>query len=257
MIRKCSLCSFKFSEKNIHAYRNHPLYTIERWVKKYEILYPKGHALGFCGGNPVYPRTCVQALHTKFRWLREGLQVKVDGVPVKVLNRSQKCNKDNDALDHDEHADGDHQDRTALYGKWQTEPLCLPQAVNGIVPKNERGQVDVWSEKCLPPGTVHLPFPRVAHVARRMEIDFAPAMVGFEFRNGRSLPVFEDIVVCSEFKNGILEVSAQYLLYDLIKVALDHQFQAYLEEEERREAEEKRKNVNIENENPWTKILLH
>lgn len=22
-----------------------------------------------------------------------------------------------------------------LYGKWQTEPLVLPQAVNGIVPK--------------------------------------------------------------------------------------------------------------------------
>ncbi|KAL8476345.1 hypothetical protein ACS0TY_028862 [Phlomoides rotata] len=205
---------------NQQAYRNHPLYTIERWVKKYEILYPKGPVLGFCGGNPVYPRTCVQALHTKFRWLREGLQVKAGEVPVKVLNRSQKCNKD--ALDHDEHADGDHQDSTALYGKWQTEPLCLPQAVNGIVPKNERGQVDVWSEKCLPPGTVHLPFPRVAHVARRLEIDFAPAMVGFEFRNGRSLPVFEGIVVCSEFKDGILE--------------------AYLEEEERREAEEKRKN---------------
>ena len=23
----------------------------------------------------------------------------------------------------------------ALFGKWQTEPLCLPAAVNGIVPK--------------------------------------------------------------------------------------------------------------------------
>lgn len=74
--------------------------------------------------------------------------------------------------------------------------------------------MDVWSEKCLPPGTVHLPFPRVARVARRLEIDFAPAMVGFEFRNGRSLPVFEGVVVCSEFKDVILEVSTQYILYD-------------------------------------------
>lgn len=73
--------------------------------------------------------------------------------------------------------------------------------------QNERGQVDVWSEKCLPPGTVHLRLPRVAFVARRLEIDFAPAMVGFEFRNGRSFPVFEGIVVCTEFKDAILEVN--------------------------------------------------
>ncbi|VFQ70095.1 unnamed protein product, partial [Cuscuta campestris] len=86
---------------------------------------------------------------------------------------------------------------------------------------NERGQVDVWSEKCLPPGTVHLPLPRISLVAKRLEIDYAPAMVGFDFRNGRSVPLFEGIVVCAEFKDAILE--------------------AYGEEEERRKAEERRR----------------
>ncbi|KAK6125882.1 hypothetical protein DH2020_040370 [Rehmannia glutinosa] len=206
---------------NQQAYRNHHLYVIERWLKKYEILYPKGPVLGFCSGHSVYPRTCVQTLHTKERWLREGLQVKAGEVPVKVLKRSMKCSKE-EAGDDNDYAEVDHQGITSLYGKWQTEPLCLPRAVNGIVPKNERGQVDVWSEKCLPPGTIHLRLPRVATVARRLDIDFAPAMVGFDFRNGRSVPLFEGIVVCTEFKDAILE--------------------AYFEEEERREAEEKRKN---------------
>lgn len=73
--------------------------------------------------------------------------------------------------------------------------------------QNERGQVDVWSEKCLPPGTVHVRLPRVASIARRLEIDFAPAMVGFDFRNGKYVPVFEGIVVCAEFKGVILEVN--------------------------------------------------
>lgn len=72
--------------------------------------------------------------------------------------------------------------------------------------QNERGQVDVWSEKCLPPGTVHLRLPRLVPVAKRLEIDFAPAMVGFDFRNGRSIPVYDGIVVCAEFRNAILEV---------------------------------------------------
>ena len=66
--------------------------------------------------------------------------------------------------------------------------------------------MDVWSEKCLPPGTVHIRLPRVFSVAKKLEIDYAPAMVGFEFRNGRSYPIYDGIVVCSEFKDVILEV---------------------------------------------------
>ena len=53
---------------------------------------------------------------------------------------------------------------------------------------------------------MHLKFPRLVPVVRRLEIDFAPAMVGFEFRNGRSVPIFEGIVVCAEFKDAILAV---------------------------------------------------
>ncbi|KAL2241109.1 UNVERIFIED_CONTAM: DNA repair protein RAD4 [Sesamum indicum] len=206
---------------NQQAYRNHQLYVIERWLNKNQVLYPKGPVLGFCSGHAVYPRTCVRTLRTKERWFREGLQVKAGEVPAKVLKRSLKRGKE-EAADDNNYTDGDHQDITALYGRWQTEPLHLPRAVNGIVPKNERGRVDVWSEKCLPPGTVHLRLPRVAAVAKRLDIDYAHAMVGFEFRNGRSAPLFEGIVVCTEFKDAIL--------------------QAYLEEEERREAEEKRRN---------------
>lgn len=66
--------------------------------------------------------------------------------------------------------------------------------------------MDVFSEKCLPPGTVHLRFPRLVPVAQRLEIDFAPAMVGFEIRRGRSVPVFEGLVVCEEFQDALMEV---------------------------------------------------
>ncbi|XP_024980885.1 DNA repair protein RAD4 isoform X4 [Cynara cardunculus var. scolymus] len=208
---------------NQQAYRSHHLYALERWLTKYQILHPKGPILGFCSGHPVYPRACVQMLHTKERWLREGLQLKVDELPVKVLKRSVKLNKGKFPGDEDDENDCVGPGGTInLYGKWQTEPLRLLPAENGIVPKNERGQVDLWSEKCLPPGTVHLGFPRIFAVAKKLEIDYAPAMVGFEFRNGRSVPLYDGIVVCTEFKDTILE--------------------AYAEEEERRGADERRKN---------------
>ncbi|KAJ9172973.1 hypothetical protein P3X46_016157 [Hevea brasiliensis] len=204
---------------NQQAYKSHQLYAIERWLAKCQILHPRGPILGFCSGHPVYPRACVQTLKTKERWLREGLQVKSSELPAKVLKQSGKLKKVKLSED-DDYDDADSRGTIELYGKWQLEPLQLPHAVNGIVPKDERGQVEVWSEKCLPPGTVHLRLPRVFRVAKRLEIDYAPAMVGFEFKNGRSVPVFEGIVVCAEFKDAILE--------------------AYAEEEERRETEEKK-----------------
>lgn len=206
---------------NQQAYKNHALYALERWLTKYQILHPRGPILGYCSGHPVYSRTCVQTLKPRQRWLREGLQVKGNEIPVKVLKRSSKQKKAQ-VSEEDDYDEIDSKGTTELYGKWQLEPLRLPRAVDGIVPKNERGQVDVWSEKCLPPGTVHLRLPRVFYVAKRLEIDYAPAMVGFEFRNGRATPVFDGIVVCTEFKDAILE--------------------AYAEEEERRAAAEKKQN---------------
>ncbi|XP_039127277.1 DNA repair protein RAD4 [Dioscorea cayenensis subsp. rotundata] len=208
---------------NQQAYKNHHLYVLERWLTKYQVLHPKGPVLGYCSGHPVYPRSCVRTLQTRHKWLREGLQVMANEFPAKVVKHSKKFVKMRTSELEDASATGEENSEATmeLYGRWQTEPLRLPCAKNGIVPKNERGQVDVWSEKCLPPGTVHLKFPRLVPVARRLEIDFAPAMVGFEFRNGRSVPIFEGIVVCSEFKDAILA--------------------AFAEEEERREAEEKRR----------------
>ncbi|KAI3936207.1 hypothetical protein MKW92_010855 [Papaver armeniacum] len=206
---------------NQQAYRNHHLYALERWLTKNQILHPKSPILGYCSGHPVYPRNCVQTLHSQHRWLREALQVKASEKPAKLVKRSSKIGKVQ-ASEPEADKEDVGEENIALYGRWQLEPLNLPYAVNGIVPRNERGQVDVWSEKCLPHGTVHLRLPRVYTVAKRLGIDSAPAMVGFDFRNGRTIPIFEGIVVCTEFKDAIL--------------------QAYAEEEERREAEEKKRN---------------
>lgn len=63
---------------------------------------------------------------------------------------------------------------------------------------------------------MHLRLPRIFALAKKLEIDYAPAMVGFEFRNGRSIPVFDGIVVCSEFKDVLLEVNLQHLIGILI-----------------------------------------
>lgn len=66
------------------AYKTHHLYVLERWLKKYETVYPKGPVLGYCAGQPVFRRSSVQTLHTSDRWLREGRKVKPGELPAKV-----------------------------------------------------------------------------------------------------------------------------------------------------------------------------
>ena len=66
--------------------------------------------------------------------------------------------------------------------------------------------MELWSEKCLPSGTVHINLPRIVPLAKKLEIDFAPAMVGYEIRNRKTVPVFEGIVVCKEYESLLLEV---------------------------------------------------
>jgi len=52
-------------------------------------------------------------------------------------------------------------------------------------------------------------------VARRLSIDFAPALTGWTERGGRSLPVFDGIVVCAEQAQG-LRAAAATRLSDLL-----------------------------------------
>ncbi|CAM6099987.1 unnamed protein product [Calypogeia fissa] len=192
---------------NQQAYRSHHLYVLEKWLTKYQTLYPKGPVLGYCAGHPVYPRACVQVLHTPDSWLREGFKVKPGESPAKLVKASRFVVKKTDSpeIELDGEEEKKEEKTTTLYGKWQTHPWQPPRAVDGKVPRNERGQVDVWSEKCIPPGTVHLRYPGLVPVAQKLGIDFAPAMVGFEVRRGRTFPVYDGIVVCEEFKDVIMD----------------------------------------------------
>lgn len=86
---------------------------------------------------------------------------------------------------------------TSLYGVWQTDPWTAPRAEGGRVPRNERGNVECPPlVAALPGGTVHLVLPAAAAVARTLEIDVAPALVGFEMQGGRMVPKIEGVVVC-------------------------------------------------------------
>lgn len=58
-------------------------------------------------------------------------------------------------------------------------------------------------------GTIHLQVKGLAPICRKLGVDYAPAMMGFDVRGGRSIPLIEGVVVCEEFEQHVLLAFAE------------------------------------------------
>ncbi|XP_061864411.1 DNA repair protein complementing XP-C cells isoform X3 [Colius striatus] len=170
----------------IGEYKDHPLYALKRHLLKFQAIYPESAAiLGYCRGEAVYSRDCVHTLHSKDTWLKQARVVRIGEVPYKMVKGfSNQARKARLA----EPANCDKAD-LPLFGRWQTEEYQPPVAVDGKVPRNEYGNVYLFLPSMLPVGCVQLRLPNLNRLARKLDIDCAQAITGFDFHGGYSHPV--------------------------------------------------------------------
>ncbi|RUS76983.1 hypothetical protein EGW08_015270 [Elysia chlorotica] len=176
--------------------KNHPLYALRRHLLKFEAIYPDtAMPLGYIKQEPIYARECVQTLHSRDNWLKEGRMVRLGEQPYKMVKSRPKWNKPKDNPDELD---------LELYGEWQTEKYIPPPAVNGKVPKNEYGNLELFKPWMLPLGTVQLKVNGLQRIARKLGIDVAPAMIGWDHHSGHAHPVFDGVVVCEEHADTLM-----------------------------------------------------
>ncbi|XP_067159439.1 DNA repair protein complementing XP-C cells isoform X3 [Apteryx mantelli] len=72
------------------------------------------------------------------------------------------------------------------------------------VPRNEYGNVYLFLPSMLPIGCVQIRLPNLNRVARKLDIDCAQAISGFDFHGGYSHPVTDGYVVCEEYKEVLI-----------------------------------------------------
>lgn len=185
----------------IGTYKNHPLYALRRHLLKYEAIYPETAAIiGYCRGEAVYSRDCVHVLHSRDTWLKQGRVVRLGEVPYKMVkgysNRARRARLAEPQLQD--------QNDLGLFGRWQTEDYQPPVAVGGKVPRNEFGNVYLFLPSMMPVGCVQLNLPNLHRVARKLGIDCAQAITGFDFHRGYSYPITDGYVVCEEYKDVLL-----------------------------------------------------
>lgn len=179
--------------KTLTAVQKHPRYVLERHVKKYEVIYPKEPIFGYINEEPVFLRANVRLLHTKDRWIRQMREVVNDAEPLKSVRSKNGTDATVD-----------------LFGEWQTKPLYIsPVAEDGTVPRGEHGNVDLWTADHMPAGGAHVNLKMAKQAARRLGVDFAPAMTGFELRRRRSVPRIEGVVVAKQFENAVREAALE------------------------------------------------
>ncbi|XP_052902873.1 DNA repair protein complementing XP-C cells homolog [Anopheles moucheti] len=181
----------------INELKNHPLYALRRHLLKFEALYPaEPPTLGFVRGEAIYPRECVYTLLTREKWHKQGRVVRAFEKAYKVV-KCWKYDRPTNTWLPNQPCD--------IFGVWQTDEYDPPTAENGLVPRNEYGNVELFTEKMLPKGTVHLKLPGLNKVCKRLQIDCAPAVTGFEMAKMRMIPVYDGFVVCKEYAEQAVE----------------------------------------------------
>ena len=78
--------------------------------------------------------------------------------------------------------------------------------MNGKIPKNVYGNLDVYVPSMVPLGGAHIPHQETARAARILGIDYADAVTGFVFKGRHGTAITNGAVVAIEYRDAMEEV---------------------------------------------------
>ncbi|KAH8427595.1 putative DNA repair protein Rad4 [Aspergillus melleus] len=193
--------------RNVLDFKDHPIYALERHLRRNEVVFPKRAigqvSLGKSGSKqeklePVYRRSDVHSLRSADKWYRLGRDIKVGQQPMKRVPASRAAFIDDE--------DSETAMETPLYSLSQTELYKPPPVVQGKIPKNVYGNLDVYVPTMVPPGGAHVVHSDAARAAKILGIDYADAVTGFDFKGRHGTAVFQGVVIAIEYHEALEEV---------------------------------------------------
>ncbi|KAI7902347.1 uncharacterized protein BX663DRAFT_510807 [Cokeromyces recurvatus] len=205
---------------SISGFKNHPLFALERHLLKFEVIYPKHPILGAIRGEKIYPRSCVKMVSTSEQYYKQGKKIKEGEQPIKMVKANAVTIEKKRLKELAKQEGGDLM--VACYGEWQTEPYIPPPVVNGVLPKNRFGNIDLFTPSMLPKGAAHIPVKGIEKIAKKLGIDYAVAVVDFDFVKMRAVPVTNGILVAEEQQWILLEAWEEYEKDKAIKAIEEH-----------------------------------
>ncbi|KAI0998129.1 hypothetical protein K3495_g10061 [Podosphaera aphanis] len=229
-------------KETLQYYKTSPKFVLQRHLRREEALIPTAkHIKMFTVGKgdnttqeKVFLRKDVVICKSAETWHKEGRAPRPNEQPLKrVPYRAATTNRKRE-LAEAEYASGEKM-LQGLYSQAQTDWIIPPPIKDGIIPKNTFGNIDLYVESMLPKGAVHIPYRGIPKICKRLGIDFAEAVTGFEFGRRMALPIITGVVVAENYEDAIME-------------------EWHKDEDERvRKEDEKRKQAALR---VWRKLLL-
>ena len=200
------------SQDSLQGYKNSSEFVLERHLRREQVLVPGARPVKtfFSGkgdkvkGESVFLRKDVEVCRTSESWHKEGRAVKPGEQPLKnVPVRAVTANRKREVEEAER--DGGGKLMQGMYARYQTDWI-IPDAIqNGVIPKNAYGNIDCFVPSMVPEGAIHIPLRSTVRVCKRLGIDFAEAVTGFEFGNRMAVPVLTGVVVATENEDAVID----------------------------------------------------
>ncbi|KAL8788664.1 MAG: hypothetical protein Q9213_001592 [Squamulea squamosa] len=202
----------KANEGTLQFYKTSADYVLERHLRREEAIIPNAKPVRtFTTGKgddikeePVFLRKDVMICRTGESWHKEGRQIKPNQHPMKMVPiRAVTLTRKREVQEAER--DGGEKLKQGLYAWDQTEWIIPPPIMDGVIPKNAYGNMDCFVLTMVPKGAVHIPLRSTGKICKRLNIDYAEAVTGFEFGKQRAVPVITGVVVAKEHESMVIE----------------------------------------------------
>ncbi|KAI9003121.1 hypothetical protein BC832DRAFT_559990 [Gaertneriomyces semiglobifer] len=216
---------------SIAAFLNHPLYVLERHLKKHEALDPESRIVGRFKGEKVYDRHNVREVCSREAWTRKGRKVKEGEAPVKYgkvrgtvtrmrgIEEEKRMRDQRQDVENYQSQEGDVEvdpsmdsSLSPLFAEWQTEIYPRPSLTEaGRIPRNTFGNIEIFHPNMVPLSCVHLALPHLPPVLKLLNIEYVPAVTRFEYNQGRGRPVVEGVVIREDLEGLVREAWEEWM----------------------------------------------
>jgi len=191
---------------NVVDFKDHPYYALERHLQRHEVVHPRrevGRVNAGTARNPrmeaVLRRQDVVACRSADKWFRVGREVKQGEQPLKRVPARRRIGQAG------EDGEAEVQSTTALYAPFQTTAYVPPPVVDGRVPRNAFGNLDVYVPSMVPAGGVHVRHSLAKEAAALLKVDFVDAVTGFSFKGRQGTAIVEGGIVARECGEAVVE----------------------------------------------------
>lgn len=199
-------------------------FVLERFLRREEALGADAEPVRtFASGKGdkvkeenVYRRADVERCLSAESWHKEGRQIKEGQVPMKLVPIRAVTLTRKREVEEMQRQTGEKPTQ-GLYSRDQTEFIIPPPIKDGVIPRNSYGNIDCFVPSMVPKGAVHIPMRGTVRICKKLEIDFAEAVTGFEFGKKIAIPMIEGVVVAEEHEQDVRAGWEEYAEQQRIK----------------------------------------